>query len=836
MNIMVGDSVIFGKGRGIVLRRNGDEITVRCPDAGDIRVEFSRGELRHIAEAMCDARKNGTVYKTGISLTGNSTLADLVEAFGYATGQMRTDSLNKVLGQLYRAGLTVERAGNRWDRDAKFKLIFDGEQREEPTSDNSAQPSTDQGDIRRCSLPSPFWPEAFGLDANREIAFLRALTSAAPLLCVFYLPDDSCEPWVQSTWEGIASWAYRCAQRFDSITSSDSSLPKVTVGPTALLHSYLNPSLLNSESPKLRDEPHNLNLIAVRSESEVPVELSRIRALWPGSVFEFRPERLISTEHEISHNLKSILDCLFLIGGFDSGGEKGISGLKALNWSKEAVEQLGVQSYRSIGAILSSSSFKKFRGSNENSIALSLKSRLAKWIIKRNPNAKIAFESVSSEKIDGERTMRWDLVVDKSERFEIETMSGSGPFENFAHKKVFSRSNSEKTPFSLVVPGESVLWAGPFLADLAEHLTGAGRVLLPCYADHGFFELAASSLNDEVLSTEIPWNALRSGADDPSPQTAVTETRIKIDDVKGYDEVRERIQELIIWPEKHRAAIRRPSRQSGILFFGPPGCGKSRLARAIAGELGHEVRLLSPSDLRGPYIGWGQIMMRDQFDWVAQNERRMLIIDEIDAIAHSRRHNTDMHTDEKANVNELLVQLDRVSLLGRIVVGTTNYIDSLDDAVVRSGRFGRFIPVPPPDAKEATAILEYYLKKLTDDEPSDGQRARITIPNQEELCTAVNDAMGKNSTEANYYCGADIEEAVNRTYLRCLRQTMKGKEWAEEFQNLTVILSKEEIMRSLREVSKSVTSDALRQFLSDTNRFCGSQTHDEMKRRLGIST
>ena len=73
----------------------------------------------------------------------------------------------------------------------------------------------------------------------------------------------------------------------------------------------------------------------------------------------------------------------------------------------------------------------------------------------------------------------------------------------------------------------------------------------------------------------------------------------------------------------------------------------------------------------------------------------MLVIDELDAIARSRQE-FQMHSDEKACVNELLVQLDRVLSLGRLMVATTNFIGSMDDAVMRSGRFGRFIPVPPP--------------------------------------------------------------------------------------------------------------------------------------------
>ena len=80
-------------------------------------------------------------------------------------------------------------------------------------------------------------------------------------------------------------------------------------------------------------------------------------------------------------------------------------------------------------------------------------------------------------------------------------------------------------------------------------------------------------------------------------------------------------------------------------------------------------------------------MIREQFNWLSENSSRMLIIDELDAVARSRR-NRLMHTDDMASVNELLVQIDRVLRLGRLVVDTTNFVGSLDEALTRSGRFG----------------------------------------------------------------------------------------------------------------------------------------------------
>lgn len=226
-------------------------------------------------------------------------------------------------------------------------------------------------------------------------------------------------------------------------------------------------------------------------------------------------------------------------------------------------------------------------------------------------------------------------------------------------------------------------------------------------------------------------------------------------------------------------------------------------------------------------------MIREQFDWVAQHERRMLVIDEIDAVARSRRLMGNMHSDEMANVNELLVQLDRVSRLGRLVVGTTNFIESLDDAVVRSGRFGRFIPVAPPDIDEAIDILNYYLKSLIAHDNPDNQ-PRVQVPEAEELRLILRPLFAENTAEHRFLCGADLEEAVNRTYQRCLRSALGDDTWPENYARVNVNLSPEELTYSLRDVPRSVTEEAVKQFIRDIKRYCGSAVASQFEKRLGF--
>ena len=169
--------------------------------------------------------------------------------------------------------------------------------------------------------------------------------------------------------------------------------------------------------------------------------------------------------------------------------------------------------------------------------------------------------------------------------------------------------------------------------------------------------------------------------------------------------------EEIIWPEKNRRARPlapdpRASSSSGCRAAASPGWpGRS------PGELDQEVRLLGPSDLRGAFIGWGQAMIREQFDWVAESERRMLIIDELDAVAHSRRDPAG-HAHGREGQRQRAAGPARPGFAaGSDRGGTTNFIGTLDEAVVRSGRFGRFIP-SPARLRGGCAILGYYLGRL----------------------------------------------------------------------------------------------------------------------------
>jgi DNA polymerase III delta prime subunit len=839
MNIMIGDTIVTDDGQiGIVENRTENSLTVRFPDYGNRRDPVLRKRAKPLAKLIYEAKADGKRLSLGtsIKLAGNSTLAELVSLFGYSTGQMRRDSLQKVLNQLMRAGLEITSETDRWSRDDKFKLSL-------PPVPLPLEPDEDDGDERSrtgpsnwtmttVALPDLFWPSALGLDRRRELEFLRALSESDPILCILHVPTESqAQGWLQSTWEGLTAWAYRSAQRFCLSDTYSPAEIRIRVGPAALLHTSLKPSALDNDAPRLADLAHNLNLITIRNELELPTDFARLNAVWPGPVFEFKPDY----KGEPLADIRSINCCLFAATGGTSNDTENRSPLLVLNWARTAYAQLLAGAVTEWGGVITSNNVPHFKGSNETSTALALKAHLANWVKRSDGDAVLEFEysededdetvDESSDESDPLKGRRVDLHVKGVGCFEVESMRGSGPMESFYHRKIFARLKKGMR-FFLIVPGEAILWAGPYLSDLAHHLgENNGRVMVPS-TDGAFLEIGGKQLVAHRIERSSPLERV----DTASAETAVFEGPIRLEDVAGYEEVKRRIDELIIWPEKHGKVLRPASRSSGILFFGPPGCGKSRWARAIAGELEQEVRLLAPSDLRGPYLGWGQIMIREQFDWLAENDNRMLVIDELDAIARSRQE-FQMHSDDKASVNELLVQLDRVLSLGRLMVATTNFIGSMDDAVMRSGRFGRFIPVPPPDLQESIAILDYYLRRL-----ELGYKRRgtfnIRVPDKESLEAIIEPLYKENRERVRFYCGADLEEAVNRAYSRGAQRAWPDGGWSQESAELEVHLTGDDLKWSLIEVPRSIQEDAVDQFLEDLNRFCGGQIAESISSRL----
>jgi AAA+ superfamily predicted ATPase len=191
-------------------------------------------------------------------------------------------------------------------------------------------------------------------------------------------------------------------------------------------------------------------------------------------------------------------------------------------------------------------------------------------------------------------------------------------------------------------------------------------------------------------------------------------TRVTLADVGGLDEVKKRLTDSFLEPMKHPeiAAAFGKSLRGGLLLYGPPGCGKTFIARAVAGELGARFLTVSMADILSSFMGESEKNVRAIFTKARELSPTVLFIDELDAVA-GKRSNLGGAAWLKSVVNQLLLEFDGVSTQneGLFVLAATNHPWDVDEAFLRPGRFDRTLLVLPPDEPARDAILRHHLSK-----------------------------------------------------------------------------------------------------------------------------
>ncbi len=241
---------------------------------------------------------------------------------------------------------------------------------------------------------------------------------------------------------------------------------------------------------------------------------------------------------------------------------------------------------------------------------------------------------------------------------------------------------------------------------------------------------------------------------------------IKFDDVAGEDEAKENLQEVVNYlhdPSKYKEIG--ASMPKGILLVGPPGTGKTMLAKAVAGEANVPFFSMSGSEFVEMFVGMGASKVRDLFSQAKEKAPCIVFIDEIDAIGQKRSGGQLGGNDEREQtLNQLLTEMDGFdSSNGVIILAATNRPESLDPALTRPGRFDRRVPVELPDLLGREAILKVHAKKIKIAEDVDFNKvARMASgASGAELANIVNEAALRAVRDGRRFATqADLEESI----------------------------------------------------------------------------
>ena len=240
---------------------------------------------------------------------------------------------------------------------------------------------------------------------------------------------------------------------------------------------------------------------------------------------------------------------------------------------------------------------------------------------------------------------------------------------------------------------------------------------------------------------------------------------IKFDDVAGEDEAKENLTEIVNYlhnPKQYQEIG--ASMPKGVLLVGPPGTGKTMLAKAVAGEANVPFFSMSGSEFVEMFVGMGASKVRDLFKQAKEKAPCIVFIDEIDAIGKKRDGQMGGNDEREQTLNQLLTEMDGFEgNTGVIILATTNRPESLDPALTRPGRFDRRVPVELPDLKGREAILKVHAKKIkvADDVDFNKVARMASGASGAELANIVNEAALRAVRDGRKFATqSDLEESI----------------------------------------------------------------------------
>ena len=280
------------------------------------------------------------------------------------------------------------------------------------------------------------------------------------------------------------------------------------------------------------------------------------------------------------------------------------------------------------------------------------------------------------------------------------------------------------------------------------------------------FAALGQYMGKKLISQAGGKNALMFGSGNSNAKVYVPSTEgIRFDDVAGEDEAKENLAEIVDYlhnPDKYTQAG--ASMPKGVLLVGPPGTGKTMLAKAVAGEAGVPFFSMSGSEFVEMFVGMGASKVRDLFKQAKEKAPCIVFIDEIDAIGKKRDGQIGGNDEREQTLNQLLTEMDGFEgNNGVIILAATNRPESLDPALTRPGRFDRRVPVELPDLAGREAILKVHARKIKPAEDVDFHTiARMASgASGAELANIINEAALRAVRDGRtIVTEADLEESI----------------------------------------------------------------------------
>lgn len=267
------------------------------------------------------------------------------------------------------------------------------------------------------------------------------------------------------------------------------------------------------------------------------------------------------------------------------------------------------------------------------------------------------------------------------------------------------------------------------------------------------------------------------------------------EDVGGLEEVKRELKETVEWPINQPEAFTKMgiTPPKGVLIFGPPGCGKTLLAKAVANESEANFISVKGPEILSKWVGESEKAIREIFKKAKQAAPTIIFMDEIDSISAMRGMESGSRVGERV-LNQMLTEMDGIEeLYNVVVIAATNRPDLLDLALLRPGRFDKVLMVPAPDVKAREAILKVHTEGMPLDDNVD---------------------IGELAKQTDNFVGADIEALCRESAMLAIREALSDGTNMDEKK-----VTKDHFQEGLKKVRPSVTPEIMKSYEGFLSRF-----------------